>query len=64
MTIKLLKTKFYAVNPYKRTIKKKPYKRAKDIDWKYRSDTLTKVYIGKKGEDIKKLIKKGFKVEK
>ena len=59
--VKLLKSKFYAVNPWNKTISKKPYDRAKEISWKYRNEDITKVRVGRKPKDLKVLLKKGFK---
>ena len=61
---KIFKTKFYAVNPYTKTIKKKPFKRAKEIDWKYRNENITKCYVGRTGKEIPILLKKGFVITK
>ena len=57
----IFKSKFYAVNPYTKKIKRKAFDRAKDIDWKYRGENIKKVHVGRKGDVIKRLLKKGFK---
>lgn len=58
---KILISKFYAVNPFTKTIKKKPFDRAKQIDWKYKNTNIKKVHVGRKGKEIPSLIKLGFK---
>jgi len=60
---KILKSKFYPVNPYTKVIKCEPHNRARDVDWKYKNKVLERVYVGRKGETIQRLLKKGFKLK-
>lgn len=59
-----LKSKYYRVNPWKKTIKQKPYDTQKKADWEGKSKSLKNTEVGFKGSRIPNLIKKHrFKVK-
>ena len=56
--MKFKKSKFYAINPFKKTIKKKEFNRAMDASWEGKSNKLENTYVGVKGDRAKSLMKK------
>ena len=61
MVRRILKSKFYLVNPYKRKIKPKPYDTGMKAQRDGSNKKLKETYVGFKGSNIPSLIKKGFK---
>ena len=62
--MKILKSKFYLANPWKKIIYPKPYPTAKKAQWEGRSEYLDETSAATKGSTIPSLLRKGFKVTK